>query len=190
MKSKRVRNAVSFGAPLLGLVLSLTIASPAAHAGISAVGAGVSLASPLGKISQTIGNATGFQADLFYDSDILSKDFQFHLTGSYHAFGVTNLTGGKVGMFSLFAGAQTARNNDRVRPFFGADLGAAIDWLQLQGGSTTTNAGFVFAARAISGLDVPLTDSLGLGIEMPVSFVFVRPALTIWNAVFSLRFKL
>jgi hypothetical protein len=185
MRRKRT-SVAAFAGSLVSLIFVQV-----AHAGISSVGAGLSIASPVGNVYQTIPKATGFQMDLFFDApEMIGKNLQLHLTGNYHAHAITNLTDGRLGMAGIFAGVQTSRRNDGVKPFFGLDLGGMIDWLQLQGGATTTNIGFGFSTRVLTGIDVPVSDSLGVAFEMPVSFSFFRPALTTWNAVFSIRWKL
>jgi hypothetical protein len=170
----------------------LTLVSvQSAYAGISSVGAGLSIASPVGIVYQTIPKTTGFQMDLFFDApDMIGQNLQLRLTGNYHAHAITNLTDGRLGMAGIFAGVQTSRRNDAVKPFFGLDLGGMIDWLQLQGGATTSNIGFAFSTRVLTGIDIPVGDSFGAALEMPVTFSFFRPTLTTWNAVFSLRWKL
>ena len=78
-----------------------------------------------------------------------------------------------------------------IRPFFSSGLGAMYDFLTLpEAAGVANNASLNFSLRESAGFDLPLMSYLGFMVEMPINIVFQNTTLAIWQATFSLRWKL
>lgn len=179
---------------VFGIIIGLH--SGDANAFLHAVAGGISYPSPAGTPAQTLNSSLGFMAETWTDSPILKNLTVMHFSLGYQPFGVRNQVNISNSYFNIFAGLriQGANYGNGFAPFMGADLGMAISSLNINNTvssvGVTGNSSSNLAFQYVPGFDLPITHKLGVMFQTPIRFIFSRTGLTIFDAVFSVRYSL
>lgn len=183
------RRAVVLSCAVLG-----ALPTSAAFAAIKAVGAGVSMPTPMGDASQTLNRPLGFQAEAWIDAlKWLPSTADFHVEATYQPYSLRNSASLGVTLIGLFGGLQASGGATfaGISPFLSLDAGAVFSTLDRSSSSgSTSNNSLNFALQAVPGIDFPVFGNLGGVVELPLQVVFQKSVLAVWNGSFSLRWKL
>ena len=176
------------------LVLAGSLASQVAFAGLSSVGAAISLPQPTGDASQELNRPLGFEAEASLDMPSpLPDSLDLQISAFYEPFSIKNLNTATLSLLGAFGGVQLWGGESvlKIRPFVSGQLGFVYDSLSFSGvASPTSNSALAFAVKAVPGLDIPIYSHLGAVVELPLTWAFFKSTLTIWDATFGLRWKL
>jgi hypothetical protein len=187
----RINNRVFAG--IVGFIL-VASSLPSASAALSSVGVAVSAPQPMGDASQVLNRPIGFEAEASLDTPaFMPKDVDFFLSLSYQPYTIKNLASTSINFFGFYGGLQLWGEPSafKIRPFFAAELGGVYDALSFAGvSSATSNSNLAIALQAVPGLDIPIYSHVGGYIELPITAVFQKTTLAIWNATFGLRWRL
>jgi len=196
-------------------VLALTGASftgANAHAlDITHVGAGFSRAVPMGNQYVGLGTSTTFYGEALANGlEFLGPGFRWHATVQYQKYNLKSATSAGYNLFAVgiginaqaHASAAAAPKNGKgkkasapdehpfLNPFFSALVGGAANWLSLSGGTSQINASMGLMLEAIPGVEFPIIDSLSGCVSFPIQYYSLGQSLSVWNALFNVRWAL
>lgn len=163
-----------------------------AHAELTAIGAGVSVPTPMGDDYQTYERLAGFIVEAWTAApEFMGVDYRTHLTFGYQPYDIVNLSDVTLRQIYAFYGFETQFAGSKlVIPFISADAGAFWSWLHYSRTSNNAlDAGGSFALQFRSGFTIPLFDQLAINVSVPFIFVFTNNFST-WNINSSLRWSL
>lgn len=175
------------------------LASEPASAALKQLSAGVTLPQPLGQAATSLNRPAGFSGQLWVEAPaFLGESVELNLTGEFLPFQFQNTNGAgdiklNLNMIGVYAGMTIWGGPSLlgIRPYVSGDLGVLYDFLTIpNSGSSISNTGTAFAMRAAPGLDIPVIGPVGLMVELPITVAFFKPAISIWQSTFSLRWKL
>jgi hypothetical protein len=192
-----------------GLAVGLLVCffrSSVSFASVNGLSIAATYPTPQGYAFATLDHSLGLQAEGWIDSPgFMSHVFpQMHFSCSYEPFSVRALnainrasigisTGLGVSIIGAFVGvqAQAGDYGSSFTPFFTADIGGVVDTLTYSNTtSVNANSGFGIGLQLVPGFDLPLTNHLGLLVELPFKMYTFRNSLAIWSAVAGVRLKL
>jgi len=170
----------------------LSLQSNESRAELTAVGAGVSVPTPMGDDYQIYKRQVGFFAEAWLPApEFLGVDYRTHLQVGYQPYTLVNLSDVALRQVYGFYGFETQLGTSKlIIPFMSVDIGGFYSWLHY---SRTTNSqldsGGSFALQFRPGFTIPLFDQLSLNAAVPFVFVFTNNFST-WNILGSLRWSL
>lgn len=185
---------------LLGIVAVLaSFAATPASAAVKQLSAGVTLPQPFGLAATSLDRPVGVAARGWLEGPSFpGESVEISFAFEYLPFQFQNTNGAgdiklNLNMISALAGVTLWGGPTLlgIRPYMSGQIGLLYDWLTIpNSGSSISNTGTAFAMRAAPGLDIPVIGPLGLMVELPITVGFFKPALSIWQSTFMLRWKL
>ena len=160
---------------------------------------GAALPYPLGSAGDTLNKPVGATAQVWLETpNFLPTAIELAFAIDYLPFQFTNIAGANsiqanLGMIGVYGGVTFWGGTSVLgfRPYISGFMGGLYDFMTYPSATATiSNAATAFALRVAPGFDLPIVNHFGVQVEMPYTVAYQKTPISIWQATFSLRWKL
>ena len=177
---------------LLPVVMLVSLASVDAFADID-LALSVQTPQMMGTQWNNFKSGLGGALEAWLPSSELLSGLTFHFQGDVQQFALKSDTGGQFSVTTLLGGAHFKGHPEKssLSLMMGADLGVSYEYLSVTGATTASSTGTLgFAMQLTPGVDIPVTQKLGIVFETPIRWIVQKTSLRTWQSSFGLRWSI